>query len=347
MQELMQKLLERGVNEKVFSGAVAACGDAHQLFGVAWAGSLWYDGPAVNRETRYDMASVSKILGPTMIALRAIEKGDLTLYDTLGEFFPEAPEEKKPITVLQLMTHTSGIAPELRMDKFLTDPALVLPTILQHPLEFPIGQGPHYSCIGYITLAKMLEKLYGLNLKDLAKREVFDPLGMRHTCYCPEGGNIAATEIDPATGKAIIGVVHDENARLQGGISGNAGVFSDIDDMILFARMLARGGDGFLSPATLTKAIHNYTPGCDVHRGLGFHLAGTPENYIGDLFPACSFGHTGFTGTSFVVDPTTGFFVIMLNNRVHPTRNNNKNGPFRRKFHNALYAEFSRRNPDR
>ncbi len=344
LQQLMDRLMEKGVKEGSFPGGVAACGDREHVYAVSCAGKLALDGEAVNRATRYDMASLSKVLGPTMIALRAIELGDLTLYDTIGRFIPEAPDDKKDITVFQLMTHTSGIEPELRMDKFLTDPALVLPTILNHPLGYPVGEGPHYSCLGYITLGKMLERLYGKNLKELAQEMVFGPLGMVNTCYCPEGGNIAATEVDPETGKAVVGVVHDENARLQGGISGNAGVFSDIDDMIRFAQMLSRNGGGYLSPAMMAKAIRNYTPGFDVHRGLGFHLAGTPENYIGDLFPSDSFGHTGFTGTSLAVDPHTGFFVVLLTNRVHPTRENSLQGRFRRSFHNAMYAAYSQMN---
>ena len=139
-------------------------------------------------------------------------------------------------------------------------------------------------------------------------------------------------------------MVHDENARFLRGVSANAGVFSNIEDMIRFCTMLSKNGDGFLSTALMKKATVNYTPGFDVHRGLGFHMAGTEYNYMGDLFPVCSFGHTGFTGTSVAVDPTTGFYVILLSNRVHPTRENLKLFPFRRRLHNALYAAFSKNN---
>ena len=120
------------------------------------------------------------------------------------------------------------------------------------------------------------------------------------------------------------------------------GIFSEIGDMITFARMLSKGGDGYLSPAMFRKAIQCHADDGEVRRGLGFHLAGTPSNFMGDLFPACSFGHTGFTGTSLAVDPTTGFYVILLSNRVHPTRANAALMPFRRRFHNALYSAFSR-----
>lgn len=136
--------------------------------------------------------------------------------------------------------------------------------------------------------------------------------------------------------------MHDENARFLGGVSANAGVFSDIRDCARYASMLACGGKGYLAPATLRAAIRNYTPGHDAHRGLGFHVAGLPGEFFGDLFPAPSFGHTGFTGTSLVVDPESGVFAVLLSNRVHPSRENARHLRFRRRFHNAVYAALSR-----
>lgn len=343
MQKLLDRLLQQGLEEGCFPGAVAAVGDANHVWAVSTVGVIAQDGPRVNRETRYDMASLSKVLGPTMIALRLIEEGKLSLYDTIGTFFPDAPEDKRGITVFQLMTHTAGFNPAFWLDQLAENPEDALRVLLEHPLDNPPGGAPSYSCMGYITLGKMLEKLGGKPLNVLADEMVFGPLGMKNTGYCPTGDNIAATEICAETGVAWQGIVHDENARFLRGISANAGVFSCIDDMITFAQMLARGGDGYLSPAMMDKATRCYTPGADVHRGLGFHLAGTELNFMGDLFPDCSFGHTGFTGTSLAVDPTTGVFAVLLSNRVHPTRDNLKLMRFRRLFHNALYAEASRR----
>lgn len=342
MQILLRDFLEKGLADGVFPSACAAVGVKDRVLAQYCAGVTSLDGgTTVDEHTRYDMASITKILAPTMIALRALEEGLLTLDDTVGDFL-DAPEDKKNITVRMLMTHTGGFEPAFSLSHEAVKPGEVTRAILEHPLAGTPGDMPRYSCMGYILLAKMLEKRFGKPLNELARERVFVPLGMTNTGYLPEGGNIAATEVSPVTGKAWLGVVHDENARFQGGVSGNAGVFSDLTDMIRFVSMLACGGDGFLSPATLRKAIRNYTPGQDVHRGLGFHLAGTECNYIGDLFPEESFGHTGFTGTSFAVDPNTGFYVILLTNRVHPTRNNQKLMRFRRTFHNALYAEFSR-----
>ena len=236
------------------------------------------------------------------------------------------------------MTHTSGVTPAFDLSSESSGPDDAVRAILAHPLDGVPGDMPRYSCMGYILFAKMLEKLYGKKLDTLANDMVFAPLGMNHTGYLPNDTNVAATELNRRTGELIQGIVHDENARFMGGVSGNAGVFSDLEDMIKFTEMLAMGGKDYLSANTLRVAIRNRTPGFDVHRGLGFHLGGTTQNYLGDLLPPESFGHTGFTGTSIAVDPTTGFYVILMTNRVHPTRDNLKLMRFRRAFHNALYA---------
>jgi CubicO group peptidase (beta-lactamase class C family) len=201
--------------------------------------------------------------------------------------------------------------------------------------------------MGYILLGKILEQLGGAPLDILAQKYVFGPLGMAHTGYHPTG-DIAPTEMDPVTGKLLCGVVHDENARFLKGISGNAGVFSDLNDMIIFTRMLALGGktqDGtaYLSPAMLSRALENHTPNSKGEfRGLGFNLARSPRNFLGDLMGSRTFGHTGFTGTSFAVDPETGLWVALLTNRVCPTRANTKMIRLRSLIHNAAAAEASR-----
>ncbi len=342
MQKLLDSLLQKGLEQGCYPGAVAACGCRGQVCAISYTGKISQDGPMVDRHTRYDMASLSKVLGPTMVALRAIEEGDLTLYDTLEMYLDNVPEDKRGITIRQLMTHSAGFEPAFWLSEECAAPEDALDALMAHPLAYAPGTDVRYSCMGYITLGKLLEKRYGQPLDMLAAQRVFEPLGMKHTGYCPTGGNIAATEVDKETGLAWQGIVHDENARFLRGVSANAGVFSCIDDMIAFARMLACGGAGYLSPATLAAATRCHAQTDDVRRGLGFHLAGTPSNYMGDLFPACSFGHTGFTGTSLAVDPTTGFYVILLTNRVHPTRENLSLMRMRRTMHNVLYAEYAR-----
>lgn len=339
MQALLEDLLARGLAEGAFPSAAAAAGIKGDVLACACVGSTRTDGGLpVTSKTLYDMASLTKILAPTMIALRAVEDGLLTLDDTIGRFIKDAPADRADITVRMLMSHTSGITPAFDLSAEAASPADVVRAILAHPLEGESGV-PRYSCMGYMILARMLEILFEKPLDELARDMVFKPLGMSATGYLPTGGDIAATEISRRTGRLICGVVHDENARFLGGVSGNAGVFSNLDDMLRFTSMLAKGGDGYLSPAVLRMAIRNLTPGFDTHRGLGFHLAGVPGNFMGDLFPPESFGHTGFTGVSIAIDPRTGFYVILLTNRVHPSRENIRIMRFRRAFHNALYAK--------
>ena len=337
MYDLLKQMLERGMTEGAFPSAAAAFGIKRKTLAAACAGNTsLYGNQPVNSRTLYDMASLTKILAPTMTALIDMENGLLTLDDTIGRFF-EAPDDKRDITVRMLMSHTGGFTPAFDLSAEASSPDDTVRAILEHPLEGTPGDMPRYSCMGYILFAKMLEKLHEKTMDILAKEMVFAPLGMHETGYLPKGGNIAATEIDRRTGELICGAVHDENARFMGGVSGNAGVFSSLDDMIRFTSALASGG-GPITKATLEMAVRNRTPGFDVHRGLGFHLGGTTQNYLGDIFPPESFGHTGFTGTSIAICPHTGIWAVLLTNRVHPTRESTGLFRFRCAFHNAVYA---------
>ena len=338
---LKNKLLD-GIREGCFPAAAAAIGVKDHVLAQAFAGEAPEPGgQPVDAHTRWDMASLSKVIGTTMVALQAMEENRLRPDERVADFFPDAPADKADITVFQLMTHTGGFEPSFRLDRMLTDPADAVRCILEVPLAETPGVRPVYSCMGYILLAKMLEKRLGQPLSELADRMVFQPLGMTETGYCPPAEAIcAATERDPDTGKPWIGVVHDENARFLRGISGNAGVFMPLCDGIRFAGMLARGGQGLLRKETLVRAIRNYTPGMDEHRGLGFQIAGSPDCFFSDRVPETCFGHTGFTGTSLLVEPESGFWVLLLTNRVYPTRESFALFPFRRQLHAEAWRLF-------
>lgn len=338
--EQVHRLVQQGLSQGAYPSAALAIGIGGRVYLKRAYG-------ACTENTLFDIASLSKILGATMIALRFLEEGKIRLYDTVETFFPEAPAEKKGITVLQLMTHTGGFPAHFYLSEYTADPDAAAEVILNHPLAQAPGGDPIYSCMGYILLGKILEQAGGMPLDALAQRYVFDPLSMAHTTYRPEG-DIAPTEADPATGIPLRGVVHDENARFLGGISANAGLFSDLNDMITFTKMLARGGKSeegtfFLSPATLQAALQNRTPNSKGEfRGLGFNLAGSPRNFLGDLMGSRAYGHTGFTGTSIAVDPDTGLWVVLLTNRVCPTRANARLVRMRSLIHNAAAAEAGR-----
>ena len=339
---LMRRMVELGA----FPAAQLLAGQREKvLFRRAYGRlSCEADSPACNLQTRFDVASITKPLVVGMLTLRAIESGRLCLWDTLGTFI-DAPEDKHAITIRQLLTHTAGYTPGLHLWEQTADPAQSTELLLQAPLAFGPGTAVCYSCAGYLLLGQLLECLYGQPLAELARQEVFWPLQMRKTGYLPTGDNIAATERQP-DGTLLCGTVHDENARFLGGAAGNAGVFTTADDLALFLQMLCAEGrlpDGtrFLTPASVRLALRNHTPGMAQGRGLSFYLPWHDDGYTGDLFPPETVGHTGFTGASFALDPGSGFYVVLLTNRICPSRGNASIYRIRRLVHNALYAAMS------
>ena len=342
-----EQLLEQGLRDHVYSGAALAVGKGDQIFVKRAIGTVSYEEGAavVTPATLFDMASLSKILGTTFCAFHMLQEGSLCLQDTLDELLPNVPEDKKQITVFHLMTHTSGIPAEIFLYKECSCPDQALETILNTPLAYPTGTNVTYSCMGYIVLGKIMEKLTGRTLDELAREWTFTPLGMTATGYrplssCEPDPTIAFTETETLNGPCPPGVVHDENARYLNGISGNAGVFSNLDDMIRFAVMLSKGGEPILNRRLFDLACVNYTKGLDENRGLGFQISGPNVTFFGDLFGSDAIGHTGFTGTSLAVDIHTGLYVVLLTNRVHPTRNNNALTRLRHLIHNAAAGEF-------
>ena len=303
------------------------------------------DAPPTNEHTRYDLASITKPLVVGMLTLRAMEAGRLCLWDRLGTFL-DAPADKRDITIAQILTHTAGFPTGLHLWELSHSPESAVERILNAPLASPPGARVRYCCVGFILLGQLLECLYGTDLRELALREVFRPLRMRDTGFLPQDGNIAATEMQD-DGRCLQGVVHDENARFLGGMAGNAGVFGNMDDLALFLQMLCQRGalpDGtrYLAPATVELAMRNHTPGMAQGRGLSFYLPAYDNGYTGDLFPPQTVGHTGFTGSSFALDPTSGLYVIFLTNRICPSRDSLDIYRVRRLLHNAVYAAASR-----
>jgi CubicO group peptidase (beta-lactamase class C family) len=263
------------------------------------------------------------------------------------------------------MTHSSGISPHLALWR-LIPPELVetadfdsaaARTILSSAPVCGVGEQVHYSCMGYILLQKILERVGGRGLDMLARELVFAPLGMASTGYLPFGDNrnhpeadAAATELSPLHGYYIRGHVHDENAHFLGGVSGNAGVFSTLEDCVRFAQMLSLRGeipDGtghrLLSRRIFDLAVQDYTKGKNESRGLGLQLRPPLPalSAAGDLFAYGSYGHTGFTGTSLYVDAETGVWAVLLTNAVHLGRDKTEFFRVRRLFHNAVMGGIS------
>ncbi len=346
-----EEILKEGVASGALPGISYAVGRGDEVY---LKGALGYrqinPTPLKNEEsTLFDLASLSKLTATTMVALKMMEEGRLGLFDELPTFFDHCGNYGG-VTVKQLMNHTSGLTPHVALDKYSPSPEKAVETILDtKPLCAP-GEEVYYSCMGYITLGKILEKIGGAPLDVLAKKYVFDPLGMKTACYNPTAENVATTEFCEYRGEGhyIKGQVHDGNAWYLGGVSGNAGVFASIDDMIAFASMLSKRGktkDGvYLNPRTFSLAVTNYTPGLREARGLGFQLKGDRYFPGGGMMSEGSYGHTGFTGTSLFVDAETGVYGIFLSNSVHLGRNNREESyRIRRMFFGSLVNEYFRK----
>ena len=303
----------------------------------------------LTEDTLFDLASLSKLVSTTMIALKFLEEGKLALRDPLGMYIGNTGNFAD-CDILHLMTHTSGLTPHLPLYRMTHENGGVTGTILSSaPLSKP-GEEVHYSCMGYMILKEILEKISGDSLDVLAKKYVFDPLGMKTACYNPALSQpslpTAATEYRADTGEWSTGHVHDENAWYLGGVSGNAGVFASLDDMIAFAGMcstrgLTADGNLYLTHRVFDLAVQNRTPDASESRGLGFQLMGKQYSPMGDLMAPGSYGHTGFTGTSLYVDSETGLWGILLTNSVHYGRNNRAASyPLRRRFYNLMTTEY-------
>ena len=344
---LADQVVGRALEAGAFTSACLLVGRGERVLYRRAYGSLSIDddAPPTNEHTRYDLASITKPLVVGMLTLRAMEAGRLCLWDRLGTFL-DAPADKRDITIAQILTHTAGFPTGLHLWELSHSPESAVERILNAPLASPPGARVRYCCVGFILLGQLLECLYGTDLRELALREVFRPLRMRDTGFLPQDGNIAATEMQD-DGRCLQGVVHDENARFLGGVAGNAGVFGNMDALALFLQLLCQRGalpDGtrYLVPATVELAMRNHTPGMAQGRGLSFYLPAYDNGYTGDLFPPQTVGHTGFTGSSFALDPTSGLYVIFLTNRICPSRDSLDIYRVRRLLHNAVYAAASR-----
>jgi CubicO group peptidase (beta-lactamase class C family) len=238
------------------------------------------------------------------------------------------------VTVRHLLTHSSGLAPFIQLWKRTSSADSARAIVLAAPLDTTPGARMVYSDLGAILLGLIVERVSGERLDAYLATHVFGPLQMRDTRFTPPAallGRIAPTERDPWRGRLVRGEVHDENAYLLGGVSGHAGLFSSAADLTRFAQMYLNGGqlDGVRIVRPETIAAFTRVQYAEFsNRALGWETP-TGGNSAGRLMKRPAFGHTGFTGTSIWIDPVNDRFVILLTNRVNPTRENSRIGPVR------------------
>lgn len=359
--ELLGDLVAQGY----VPGAVAAVGTAAGTLRRAHFGfaELTPERRPMTADALFDLASLTKVIAGASVALRLVERGDLFLNQPVGAVLPAfATLGREEVTLRHLLAHTSGLSSPVSgwRDAFHrgeTRSAPIWDLIARLPRRYAVGGTVLYSDIGYFTAGAFLAAATGTPLDVLARREVFEPLGMGDTTFCPAGdleARAVSTEVVPGRGGAVRGTVHDEMAAAAGGVAGHAGLFSTGRDLERFCRAWLRRGDldgvRFLSPATVAAATRDQTSqGCDpagrpTRHGLGWMLQPHPRWLGAELCSPAAYSHTGFTGTSLLVDPVYGVWVVLLTNRVHPSRAGaslERVTALRARFHNAVLAALS------
>lgn len=284
--------------------------------------------------TVFDIASLTKLFTATTI-MTLVEDGMLDLDRPVAETFTQyAGGERATVTLRHLLTHTSGLPAHQRLWAHPTLEARV-EALLSTPMDAPPGELFSYSCLGYITAGWLAERATGATLPELVADRVCRPLGLHDTQFSPPEAllpRIAPTEYEPYVSRGIVrGTVHDENAWSLGGTTGNAGLFSTAADLVLFGRMLGGSGAPVLSNETLDLMLTDHLPEkLDPGYRQGFGPRIGDRSFMGSLADTGAVGHTGFTGTSLVVDRERDLVVVLLTNRVHPSREWSEMGSTRR-----------------
>lgn len=340
--DAVARLLDKSVADGAFPGGVIAVGHGGKLAMLHPFGHLSYDksASAVAADTIYDLASLTKVIATTTMAMILVDQGRLDLDATVASYLPrfvDAPEQgtgKDTITVRQLLTHSAGLEASAPLYKEIKGKQAYLERIESMPLAYPPGTETRYSDLGVILLGEILERVAGVPLDVFVREQIFEPLGMRETRFFPQLpasellARIAPTEQDPWRGRIVRGEVHDENAYALGGVAPHAGLFSTAGDLARFAQMLLYGGVFEGRRIVSRETVELFTRRADLvpdsSRALGWDTKSPTGSSAGNLFSANAYGHTGFTGTSIWIDPERDLFVVLLTNRVHPTRENNQ-----------------------
>ena len=323
--DVLDSVIEQAISDGQIPGAVAIVGHDHAIVYRKAFGSRALEPrrEPMTLDTIFDIASLPKVIATTTAVMQLFEQGKIRLNDPVAKYIPEfAQNGKDDITVRQLLTHYSGLAPDLDLKTVWEGKATAYGMAFSAPPQQPPGSGFLYSDINFVVLGALVERLSGRSLDDYARENIFNVLKMTHTRYLPPAewrSNIAPTQYDEKN-VMLRGLVHDPTARRMGGVAGHAGVFSTADDLAIFAQTLLSGGGDVLSPLAIEKmTTPQQPPAATAVRGFGWDIDSQFSTNRGELLPVGSFGHTGFTGTSLWIDPTTQTFIVLLTNAVHPS----------------------------
>lgn len=313
-------VLENGIRQNLISGGVVVVGNRQGILSTTAKGRLngGVDSPLINEKTIFDVASLTKVIAAAPAVMKLLEEGRITLMDPVVRWFPEfRGSGREDITVLNLLTHTSGLSdmdvrPAENMSSLIT-------RVAQQRFKPYSAINFLYADINFIILGELVQRISGKSLDHFTREQIFQPLGMQETMFLPSAS--MAPMIAPTTGN-IPGVVQDDNARRLGGIAGHAGLFSTAADLAGFARLILNGGtvEGrrVFSADTVRQMTSPYL--CNngsIRRGLGWDIDSPFSAPKGTCFSPSSFGHTGYSGSSIWIDPEKDLFVILLTNRLN------------------------------
>ena len=325
----VDSIITRALADRVAPGASVVVGRHGRIVHARSFGTLdWAPGsPVVTDSTPFDLASLTKVVATTTVAMMLEDQGRLVLDSTVGHYLPKFVEQdsaKRAITVRHLLTHQGGLeayAP-LYLDSLVRGRERYLERIAARPLQARPGTATVYSDWDMILLQLVLEQITNGPLEWFVQDHIVNPLELQETSFAPNpsfAARAAVTARDSTRGGLLQGVVHDGNAWAIGGVSGHAGLFSSARDLASFAHMMLSGGrwgdTTLIAPETIARWTAPQVDGSS--RALGWDTPSGERSSAGRYFSARSFGHTGFTGTSMWMDPEKGIFVVLLTNRVH------------------------------
>ncbi len=341
-------VLEAAVEDGAFPGAAFGVLDRGRVAALGGVGRFTFvpESAPVSAETRFDLASLTKVAATAAMAMLLWQRGQMDLDALLGDLLPgfiigsADARERRRVTLRMLLAHSSGMPAHVPFYETCRGPE-VLRAAMRAPLAYAPGAEARYSDPGFMLLGKALEVLAGERIDRFCRREIFAPLGMERTSFgaaVEERGSIPPTEDDGVfRGRVVQGEVHDENCWAMGGVCGHAGLFAPAGDLLRFAKaMLAplRGEQGLFLP----EAVRLFTRRAEIvpgsSRALGWDTPSAPSS-SGTHFNPASFGHLGYTGTSLWIDPERDRAVVLLTNRTFPTRENRKIQEVRPRFHDA------------
>lgn len=321
-------IIEKSIAHGHYPGAVVLIGHKGNIIyrGVFGSKRILPNQTAMHLDTMFDIASLTKVVGTTPAIMQLVEQGKIDLDARVAKYWPEfAMHGKSAVTIRELLTHTSGLPAEISTS--IKNPSDAFTKINKLKLRHPAGSKFLYSDVNFIALAHLVEIISHEKFSDYVQNHICKPLQMHDTTFLPSSDlrqRIAPTEMIEK--KLRWGVVHDPLAHSLGGISGNAGLFSTVHDLGIYAQSLLEGGrwhhdkkEGhFLGPLAIAKMTTPQTPNNMMDaRGLGWDIDSRYSNR-GTLFPTQSYGHTGWTGTSIWIDPVTQTWIVMLTSRAHP-----------------------------